>query len=120
MSLEADIDASVRQRAFEADQRHEEAMKGVILKKARIEARRDVLIARSKSDSYLIKQCFIGAFCVLIAFIVCAYGQFAYNHSKPADRSVQLEQQKSNDARYMACLAKGWEFDTSNNQCNQP
>jgi len=120
MSLEADLDASILDRRKDSERRHDEAMKGVILKKAKIEAKRDVKVARSRSDSYLTAQCVIALFVMVAVFIICAYGSYTITHMTPKDSSVQIEQQKSNDARYMACLAKGWDFDTSNNQCNQP
>jgi hypothetical protein len=115
MSVDADLDALSRQRLVEAEARLEQERRRTQVKVAKINARRDVKEAHADSMLRIGLQLALGVM-VLIAFLTA----LTMHYSKPMSPEVQIQRQKSSDARYEACLQKGGHYYSGSQECDLP
>lgn len=94
--LEGDYDQYLADRRHEADQKHEQAMRSTRLKIAKIEAARDVKVARSQGQDYLIHKVVLGVIGLIVTIVLC----ITYAQTRPAD----VNEQQMKQEKYELCM----------------
>ena len=103
--------------------RHElEMLRARNPKVAKIEARRDIKIARTNSEYHMFVRNtlvgVLGAAMVMLGISGCSVMVWGNDEPKTAPSQEQVEQERKDDLdRYMQCTAAGGKYDEGDNTC---
>jgi hypothetical protein len=95
-NLEGDYDQYLADRRHEADQKHEQTMRSTRLKVAKIEAARDVKVARARDANYLTYRWGVSVVALAAVIAVC----ITYSVTRPADP----EERRLKQEQYELCM----------------
>lgn len=115
MSIDDDIRAVSVERATEAARSHERAMRKTTLKKARIEARRDVKIARVNNDDWKLFV-FCTALAVCLTVLISFWVYMENTDDPPAE--VRLREMELKHEKYVQCVEAEGDWNTNREDCD--
>lgn len=99
MTTETDYDQYLSDRRAAEVDKHEEAMRGTKVRIAKIEAKRDIKIARERNDSWLWYRGWTAFFCLVAIIVIC----ITFGVTRPSAPPSQQELQNEQD-RYEICM----------------